>query len=130
MIRTIIKTDKAPAPVGTFNQGIIAGSGKLLFTAGQIAIDPESNEVFRGDIEDQTRLCLNNIKQILIAGGTEMENLVKLTVFLKDLSNFGIVNEVFSEFFPDDPPARSAIEISELPLGVDIEIEGIAAVPQ
>ncbi|MFC1492547.1 RidA family protein [candidate division KSB1 bacterium] len=129
MSRTIISTDKAPAPVGTFNQGVVAESGKLLFTAGQIAIDPVKNKVIDGDIREQTRLCLENIKQVLMAGGSNMENLVKLTVFMKDLSNFSTVNEVFSEFFPQDPPARSAIEISGLPLGVDIEIEGIAVVP-
>ncbi|MCP4725910.1 MAG: hypothetical protein GY863_12785 [bacterium] len=129
MNRTIVRTDKAPAPVGTFNQGIITEGGKLLFTAGQIAIDPADNKVIDGDVREQTSLCLENIKQVLTAGGTGMENLVKLTVFMKDLSNFSIVNEVFSEFFPQDPPARSAIEISELPLGVDIEIEGIAVVP-
>ncbi|MCP4727547.1 MAG: RidA family protein, partial [bacterium] len=81
MERTIINTDKAPAPVGTYNQGVVVSGGKLVFTAGQIAIDPATNDIVKGDIREQTRLCLNNLKQILQAAGTDMENLVKLTVF-------------------------------------------------
>ncbi len=128
MTRKIIRTDKAPAPVGTYNQAVEV-SGKLLFTAGQISINPETNEVIKGEIKEQTRLCLNNIKGILEASGTSMDSLVKLTVFMIDLSNFAAVNEVFAEFFPENPPARSAVEVSGLPKGLDIEIEGIASIP-
>ncbi|MCH7781505.1 reactive intermediate/imine deaminase [candidate division KSB1 bacterium] len=128
-MNTIVKTDKAPLPVGTYNQGIITDSNKLLYTAGQIAIDPKTNEVIDGDVRDQTRLVLNNLREVLKAAGTEMSNMIKLTVFMVDLQHFNTVNEVFKEFFPNDPPARSAVEVSALPKGVDIEIEGIAAVP-
>lgn len=128
-MKTIIKTDKAPAPVGTYNQGIAVNSSRLVFTAGQISIDPSTNEVIKGDIRSQTRLALQNIQQIFLAAGTNLDNTVKLTVFMTDLQNFSVVNEVFSEFFPDNPPARSALEVSALPKGVDIEIEGIAYIP-
>ena len=128
-MNTIVKTDKAPLPVGTYNQGIITDSNKLLYTAGQIAIDPKTNEVIDGDVRDQTRLVLKNLREVLKAAGTEMSNMIKLTVFMVDLQHFNTVNEVFKEFFPNDPPARSAVEVSALPKGVDIEIEGIAAVP-
>ena len=128
-MKTIIKTDKAPAPVGTYNQGIAVNSSKLVFTAGQISIDPSTNQVIKGDIRSQTRLALQNIRQIFLQAGTNLDNTVKLTVFMTDLKNFSVVNEVFSEFFPDNPPARTALEISALPKGVDIEIEGIAYIP-
>lgn len=128
-MNAIVKTDKAPLPVGTYNQGIITDTKKLLYTAGQIAIDPKTNEVIDGDIRDQTKLVLNNLQEVLKAAGTEMSNMIKLTVFMVDLQHFSTVNEVFKEFFPNDPPARSAVEVSALPKGVDIEIEGIAAVP-
>jgi len=129
MTRKVVKTDKAPAPVGTYNQGIIAEGGRFLFSAGQIAIDPSTNEVVKGDIRTQTRLVLKNLEQVLRASGTDMNNMVKVTVFMTDLQYFAIVNEVFQEFFPVDPPARSAIQVSALPKGVDIEIEGIALIP-
>ncbi|KPK96379.1 hypothetical protein AMJ80_00340 [bacterium SM23_31] len=128
-MRTVLKTEKAPAPVGTYNQGIIIEGGKLLFTAGQIAIDPGTNEVIHGDVRTQTRLVLQNLREVLRAAGTDMSNMVKVTVFMTDLKHFGTVNEVFEEFFPDEPPARSAFQISALPKGVDIEIEGIAFIP-
>lgn len=128
-MKTIIKTDKAPAPVGTYNQGIAVNSSRLVFTAGQISIDPSTNKVIKGDIRSQTRLALQNIQQIFLEAGTNLDNTVKLTVFMTDLQNFSVVNEVFSEFFPDNPPARSALEVSALPKGVDIEIEGIAYIP-
>ena len=94
MSRTVIKTDKAPAPVGTYNQGIVVEGGTLLFTAGQIAIDPASNELVNGDIRTQTRLVLNNIKAVVEEAGSDMSQLVKLTVFMTDLQHFATVNEV------------------------------------
>ncbi|MFC1553899.1 Rid family detoxifying hydrolase [candidate division KSB1 bacterium] len=128
-MRKVIQTNSAPAPVGTYNQGIVIDPGKLLFTAGQIAIDPKTNEVVAGNVETQTRLVLNNLKEVLLAAGTDMENMVKVTVFMTDLQHFATVNEVFTEFFPENPPARSAFQVSALPKGVDIEIEGVALIP-
>jgi len=92
-------------------------------------IDPGTNEVIHGDVRTQTRLVLQNLREVLRAAGTDMSNMVKVTVFMTDLKHFGTVNEVFEEFFPDEPPARSAFQISALPKGVDIEIEGIAFIP-
>lgn len=129
MSRTVIKTETAPAPVGTYNQGIIVEAGKLLFTAGQISINPANNEVIMGNVREQTKLVLENLRQVLLAAGTDMDKMVKLTVFMTDLSHFATVNEVFQEFFPENPPARSAVQVSALPKGVDVEIEGIALVP-
>lgn len=128
MGRNIVRTDNAPAPVGTYNQAAYMDAGKILFTAGQIAIDPKTNEVVLGDIKEQTRLVLNNLKAILDASGSSMDNLLKLTVFMTDLGDFSSVNEVFEEFFPETPPARSAVEVSALPKNVNIEIEGIAVI--
>jgi len=128
-MKTVVRTSNAPAPVGTYSQGIIAEGSKLIFTAGQIAINPENNEVVKDDISAQTRLVLNNLKAVLQAAGADMNNVVKVTVFMTDLQHFGSVNEVFKEFFPDDPPARSAVQVSALPKGVDVEIEGIAVIP-
>ena len=130
MSRKVFITDKAPTPVGTYNQGIIVDGGKLLYTAGQISIDPATNELVQGDVETQTRLVLNNLKAIVEEAGTSMENMIKLTVFMTDLQHFATVNEVFKEFFSEDnAPARSAFQVSALPKGLDVEIEGIALIP-
>ncbi|MFC1477426.1 RidA family protein [candidate division KSB1 bacterium] len=126
MSRRVIKTEMAPAPVGTYSQGIAIDGGRLLFTAGQIPLNPETNELIDGNIKEQTRLVLNNLKGVIEAAGSTMANCVKLTVFMLDLKNFAAVNEVFQEFFPENPPARSAVQVSGLPKGADIEIEGIA----
>ena len=128
MNKTIIKTNKAPEPVGPYNQGIIA-RGALIFTAGQIPIDPDTNKIIEGTFEEQVERVLQNIKAVLEEAGSSMDNLVKVTVFLKDISNFGKVNDVFRKYFGDDAPARSAIQVSKLPLDVEIEIEGIAVLP-
>jgi len=129
MARVVIKTEKAPAPVGTYNQGIVVEGGKLLFTAGQIPINPATNELIDGDIREQTRLVLENLKAVLEAAGTDMNHMIKATVFMADLKDFVVVNEVFKEFFTEDPPARSAFQVSALPKGAEIEIEGIAQIP-
>ncbi len=128
MNRAIIKTENAPAPVGTYNQAVTIDAGKLIFTAGQISIDPKTGELVKGDIKTQARLVLNNLKAILEEAGTSMDNMIKTTVFMLDLKYFSEVNEVYKEFFPENPPARSAVQVSGLPMGVDIEIEGIALI--
>jgi len=128
MNKKIIKTDRAPAPVGAYNQGAIA-NGNFVFTAGQIPIDPVTNKVIEGTFEEQVARVLENIKAILEDAGTSMDNLVKLTVFMKDLNNFSKVNEVFNQYLSENAPARSAVQVSRLPLDVEIEIEGIAVLP-
>ena len=122
--RIVIKTENAPHAVGTYSQGI--STGEIIFTAGQIPLDPSTGEVVEGDFKARARRVLQNINGILEASGSSISNSVKLTVFLTDLSRFAELNEVFLEFFSENPPARSALEVSKLPLGVDVEIECIA----
>ncbi|MHA1616307.1 MAG: RidA family protein [Candidatus Njordarchaeales archaeon] len=120
----IISTDKAPRPVGPYSQAIKAGP--FLFISGQIPIDPSTNEVIRGDIRAQTRRVLDNIKAILEAAGYSLKDVVSVTVFLKDLKLFSEFNEVYAEYFPENPPTRTTVEVSNLPKGVLIEMNAIA----
>ena len=124
--KLVIKTSKAPEPVGPYNQAIKAGN--FIFCSGQIAIDPVSNEIpFLGDIEKETIQVLKNLSAVLNAGGSKIEDVIKTTIFLTDLSNFQKVNEIYSDFFNvQDPPARACVEVSSLPKGVLIEIECVA----
>lgn len=122
--RHVVATDKAPAAVGPYSQAIQAG--KLVFTAGQIPIDPSTGKLVEGDIQLQTRQALTNLKAVLKAAGSSLAKVVKVTVFLQDMGAFGAMNQVYAEFFPENPPARSAVEVAALPLGADVEIEAIA----
>ena len=124
MSRSIIRTDSAPHAVGTYSQG--TATDNLIFTAGQIPLDPSTGEMVEGNFKDRVRRVLNNVDGILTAAGSSLQNALKLTVFLTDLSRFAELNEVFLEFFNEDPPARSALEVSKLPLGTDVEIECVA----
>ncbi len=129
MPKTVITTKKAPAAIGPYSQGIIA-QGTLLFTAGQVAIDPAGGQVLQGDIKTQTRQVMTNLKAVVEQAGTTMEKVVKTTVFLKDINEFASMNEVYAEFFPVNPPARSTVEVARLPKDVKIEIEAIAIIEQ
>lgn len=124
MNKEVITTSGAPKPVGAYSQAV--KSGNFLFVSGQIPLDPETGEIISGDFREQTRRVLNNIMAILDASGMSAENVVKTNVYMTDLTNFPIVNEVYAEFFKSDPPARAAVEVSKLPLSVEIEIECIA----
>lgn len=124
MTLKFISTDKAPAAVGPYSQGIRAEN--IIFTSGQLPIDPNTGELSKGDIKKETRLCLENIKAILEAEGATIENIVKVTVFVTDIYNFGMINEVYEEFFNGHKPARSLVQVVQLPKGADIEIEAIA----
>lgn len=128
MERTIIRTDQAPAPVGPYNQAV-AVTGQLLFVAGQIALDPSTGElVGLGDVAAQTEQVMANLKGILEAAGASFDNVVKTSVFLKDMNDFGTVNQVYAQYFQDDTaPARACVEVSRLPKDVAVEIECIAA---
>ncbi len=127
MTKTIILTKDAPAPIGPYNQGIIA-RGSFLFIAGQVPIDPHNGQVIQGDIKIQTRQVLKNLNAILEQSGSTHENVVKTTVFLKDMNEFAGMNEVYAEFFKSNPPARSTVEVARLPRDVHVEIEAIAVV--
>ena len=124
MTRAAIATDKAPGAVGPYSQGIIANN--MVFTAGQIPIDPATGRLVEGDIQAQTRQVLLNVKAVLEAAGTSLASVVKTTVFLTDMGQFKAMNQVYAEFFPGTPPARSAIQVGALPLGADVEIEAVA----
>ena len=127
MTKIIVHTNNAPLPVGTYSQAVITGN--LVFVSGQVPIDPATDKLIEGSFKEKTRQVLFNIKHIIEAAGTDMSHVVKTSVFLADLSNFSEVNEVYAEFFSSEPPARAAVEVSKLPLGVDIEIECIAELP-
>ena len=119
-----IQTEKAPRAIGPYSQAIQAGP--FVFVSGQIPIDPSTGEPVGGEIRQQTRQVLENIKNILGSQGLAMEQVVKTTIFLKDMGNFSQVNEVYATYFPSEPPARSTVEVARLPRNVDIEIEVIA----
>ena len=121
-----IKTDAAPDPVGPYNQAIKAGN--FVYCSGQIAINPNSKKIdCLGDIKGETTQVLNNLKAVLTASGGSLEDVIKTTIFLTDLNNFQIVNEIYSEFFQNEPsPARACVEVSSLPKGVLIEIDCVA----
>ena len=125
-MRNIINTNKAPAAIGTYSQAV--ESNGILFTSGQVGIDPETSEMVEGGIEDQAIRVLKNIYAILSESGLDKTSIIKLNVFLKDLDDFSIVNDTFKEFFGDNEyPARTTVEVSELPLGALIEIDCIAS---
>ncbi len=123
-MKRIISTDKAPAAVGPYSQAV--RTGNLIFTAGQIPLDPSTGEMVPGPIEDQTRQVLKNLSAVLEAAGSGLGDVVKMTVFMNDLGQFSRMNAVYAEFFPEAPPARSAVEVSALPLGAAIEMEAVA----
>jgi len=124
MPREIIATDKAPKAIGPYSQAV--AFEKLIFTAGQIALDPHTGELAAADIEGQVYKVLDNLKAVLEAAGSNMQRILKLTVFLLDLNDFAKLNAVFNEYFPTNPPARSAVQVSRLPRDVRVEIEAIA----
>ncbi|MFQ5341007.1 MAG: RidA family protein [Anaerolineae bacterium] len=126
MEREVIRTDHAPVPVGPYSQAIRVDNS--VFTAGQIGLDPATGKLVDGGIQSQTRQVLQNLSAVLEAAGTSLEHVVKTTVFLSDLDDFGEMNEVYAEFFADHPPARSAIQAARLPLDALIEIEAVAIV--
>jgi 2-iminobutanoate/2-iminopropanoate deaminase len=124
MKRACVSTPNAPAAIGPYSQGVTAGG--LLFTAGQIPLDPASGQLVEGDIRVQTRRVLENLKAILEAGGSSLSAVVKTTVFLKDMGEFAAMNEVYAAYFTQQPPARSTVEVARLPRDVRVEIEAVA----
>ena len=122
--REVILTDKAPGAIGPYSQAIKAGG--LVFCSGQIALDPETMEVVPGDIAQETHRVMKNLEAVLEAAGSSLGFVVKTTILLTDLGDFGAVNEVYGGYFPDAPPARACYQVSALPKGVRVEIEAIA----
>ncbi len=125
-MKEIISTDKAPAAIGPYSQAVKVGN--LLFTSGQIPIDPATNTLVEGGIEVQARRVMENVKAILTARGAGMDNIVKTVVFIKDMNDFTKVNEIYAEYFTGNYPARSCVEVARLPKDVLIEMEAIAEI--
>ncbi len=122
----VIHTNKAPAAVGPYSQAIQAGN--MLFISGQIPLDPATGELIQGSIEDETKQCLENLKAILEEAGTSLEKVIKVTVFIKDMNQFGRINAIYEEYFSKHKPARACVEVARLPKDVNVEIELIAVV--
>ncbi len=126
MSRKVVQTDKAPKAVGPYSQAI--RTDFAVFTAGQVGLDPNSGELVSNSVEEQTRQVLKNLQNVLEAGGSSLKNVVKTTVFLKDMNDFSKMNAIYAEFFGENPPARSTVAVAALPKGASVEIEAIALI--
>ena len=124
MRKKVIHTEKAPKAIGPYSQAIRTES--FIFTAGQIGLDPTTGELVAGAVEEQTRQALNNLRNVIEAAGSSMDNVVKTTVFLADMNDFAEMNKVYGEYFAQPFPARSAVQVAKLPKGAPLEIECIA----
>ena len=125
-MKTIISTPKAPAAIGPYSQAVLVNG--MLFTSGVIPIDPETNTLVEGDATVQARQAIGNLKNLIEASGSSMDKVVKTTVFIKDMNDFGKINDIYKDFFTSDFPPRSCVEVARLPKDVLIEIEAIATV--
>lgn len=129
MTRTIVATVKAPQAIGPYSQAVITGAGRIIFCSGQLPIDPATGQFAgAGDIRLETQQVLKNLQAILEAAQASLANVTKTTVFLTDLSHFATVNEIYAQYFPQNPPARSTVQVAALPRGAQIEIEAVAVV--
>jgi 2-iminobutanoate/2-iminopropanoate deaminase len=122
--KQVITTEKAPKAIGPYT--VANRFGDLVFTAGQLGLDPQTNELIPGGIEAETRQALTNLMNVLEAAGSSLENVLKTTVFMRDMAEFARMNAVYGEFFPKNPPARSTVQVAALPKGGAVEIEVIA----
>ncbi len=125
-MKTIVQTADAPQAIGPYSQAVAASGARFLYLSGQIPLHPESGEIVKGGIKEQTERVLKNVEAVLRAGGATLANVVKTTVFLQSMEDFPLMNEVYGRFFSDNPPARSTVEAARLPRGVSVEIEAIA----
>ena len=123
-MKEIIYTKNAPAPIGPYSQGVKAGG--MIYLSGQIAMNPATGELELGNIADETHLVMKNIKALLTEAGSDFDKVVKCSIFLSDMGNFGAVNEVYAQYFGDNPPARECVQVSVLPKNVNVEITVIA----
>jgi 2-iminobutanoate/2-iminopropanoate deaminase len=126
MRKKVIQTDKAPKAIGPYSQAISTDS--MVYTAGQIGLVPTTGELIEGGVEEQTRQVLTNLRSVLEAANSSLGNVVKTTVFLKDMSDFPKMNSVYAEFFNENPPARSTVAVAGLPKGASVEIEAVALI--
>ena len=126
MTKEIISTKNAPQAIGPYSQAVKAGN--LMFISGQIPLDPKTGDLVSQSIEDQAKQVLENVKSICEAVGCSLDDIVKISIFLTDLSNFAVVNDMMKEYFSEPYPARATVEVSGLPLGVNVEIEAIVLI--
>jgi 2-iminobutanoate/2-iminopropanoate deaminase len=126
MTKSIVSTKSAPDAIGPYSQAVRIGD--LVYTSGQIPLDPDTMEVVAGNIVEQTRRALDNLMQVLAAAGADSAAVIKTTCFLSDMNNFGKFNQIYAEYFTEAPPARSCVEVARLPKDVMVEIEAIALV--
>lgn len=124
MEKKVIRTENAPAPIGPYNQAIQYGD--MLFVSGQIALDPATGNLVEGDIQAETRMVMQNLKAVLAAAGMDFSNVIKSSIFLMDMGQFTLVNEVYAGYFTVDPPARETVQVAGLPKGVNVEISVVA----
>lgn len=124
MAHTIINSTKAPAPIGPYSQATLANG--ILYVSGQIALDAESGNLVNDSIESETHKVMQNLQAILSEAGMDFSNVLKCTIFVKDLNNFGKINEIYGSYFTSNPPARETVEVSRLPKDVNVEISCIA----
>ncbi len=124
MTREIVATDKAPSAIGPYSQAV--KTTDMVFISGQLALDPITGKLMDEDIETETRQALSNLKHILLAAGTGLERVVKTTLFIRNMDDFGRINQVYGEFFDQAPPARACVEVSRLPKDANVEIEAVA----
>ena len=123
MRKKVIYTEKAPKAIGPYSQAIRTDS--FIFTAGQVGLDPTTGELVAGTVEEQTRQALSNLRNVIEAAGSSMDNVVKTTVFLKDMADFPKMNAIYAEFFGENPPARSTVAVVALPKGGLVEVEAV-----
>ncbi len=125
-MKKIINTSDAPAPIGPYSQAVL--SDGTLYVSGQIAIDPKSGNLIEGEIEEETLQVMKNLKAILVAAEMDFSNVVKCSIFIKNMGDFARINEVYGQYFTENPPARETVEVSVLPKNVNVEISCIAVV--
>ncbi|MCK4909014.1 MAG: RidA family protein [Planctomycetes bacterium] len=124
--KKIISTEQAPKEIGPYSQAVLADG--WLFVSGQIPIDPKTNQLLTGDIREQTEQVLKNLQAVLVSAGGQLTDVVKATVYLKDMNEFAAMNEVYAKYFSGEPPARAAMEVARLPKDVKVEIDAIAKI--
>lgn len=124
MEKKIIRTENAPAPIGPYNQAVMYGD--TLYVSGQIALDPKTGELVQDDIQTETKMVMENLKAVLAEAGMDFSNVIKSTIFLMDMGQFALVNEVYDNYFGENPPARETVQVAGLPKGVNVEISVIA----
>jgi 2-iminobutanoate/2-iminopropanoate deaminase len=126
MQRTVIHTDQAPKAIGPYSQAVAVPAGRMVFLSGQIPLDPVTGELVPGDVSAQTTQVMKNLGAVLTAAGLSFDHVVRCTIFLADLADFGVVNAIYGKAFPGSPPARATVQVAALPRNARVEIDAIA----